>query len=170
MMSTVSVYVGLGSNDPHALAFLARAREALAGIEGHELAQCSPLYTTEPQEYSDQPWFWNQVLRLQVQEECWTACSLMRAFLETETRLGRVRSPDPALRFGPRCIDIDMLLFGDLVSADPVCIVPHPRLVRRAFWLVPLRDLTPSLLIHGEPVEVHLSRLAWHAEGNKIFQ
>ena len=169
MMTTVPVYVGLGSNDPHALDYLARAREALTGLGGIELAQCSPLYTTEPQEYSDQPWFWNQVLRLEVQA-CWTASSLMCAFLETETRLGRVRSTDPALRFGPRCIDVDILLFGDLVSADPVCIVPHPRLVRRAFWLVPLRDLSPSLLIDGEPVDVHLSRLAWHAEGNKIFQ
>ena len=76
----------------------------------------------------------------------------------------------PALRFGPRAIDIDMLLFDDVVSDDPVCVLPHPRLSRRAFWLVPLLDIAPDIRIGGVRAEKLLTRLKWRLEDDKIFQ
>ncbi len=167
-----TVWVGLGSNAADAMVRLERARAALDMMEGLRVARASSVYRTEPQDYADQPWFHNQVLR------CLAAprrepVSLMRDLLAAEARLGRVRSPDPALRFGPRAIDIDILLWGEdaeVRCSDPVCLVPHPRLTRRAFWLVPLRDMAPALAIQGESLDVHLGRLAWTMKDNVIYQ
>ena len=66
--------------------------------------------------------------------------------------------------------NIDMLLFDGLVSADPVCTLPHPRLGERAFWLVPLRDIAPDLLVQGTPVGRLLEGLRWSSEGGRIWQ
>ncbi len=177
----VRAFAGLGSNSENALSMLEQARAGLAALEGVCITAASPVYVTEPQGYADQPWFHNQVLELAVQDKALradvsaaalaeAARGLLRAMLDLETALGRVRSPDPALRFGPRCIDIDLLLFGELRLDDPCCTVPHPRLTKRAFWLVPLRDIAPDVLIAGETSETHLARLTWHLEANTIFQ
>ena len=82
--------------------------------------------------------------------------------------MGRVR--DPALRFGPRVIDLDVLLFGDERSETAVCTVPHPRLTQRAFVLVPLLEVAPNLEIDGKSVAGILERLPFRLCGNKIFQ
>lgn len=166
------VWIGLGSNSPDAPQRLEAALAGLAAMDGLAIAKVSPVYRTEPQDYADQPFFYNQVLEARADAR-WHPVALMRALLELEASLGRRRSPDPALRFGPRAIDIDMLLCGEggaLASDDPVCLLPHPRLVRRAFWLVPLRDIAPHLAIQGESVGTHLARLAWTMEDNIIFQ
>ena len=168
----IRVFVGLGSNSTDACLMLERAREGLADLPGVLIRAASPIYVTEPQGYADQPWFHNQVLELNLagEESIENAKSLMAAMLNLEAALGRVRSPDPALRFGPRKIDLDILLFGKIASNDPFCTLPHPRLNLRAFWLVPLRDLDPDLEILGENVQTLLGRLDWHAESNKIYQ
>ena len=163
------VYVGLGSNSGDASVAIARAVDGLAAMAGLAVEGVSPEYRTEPQDYADQPWFRNRVVRLAAAPS-WQPVALMRALLGLEAALGRVRSPDPALRFGPRAIDIDMLLFGDTVLDDPVCTLPHPRLHRRAFWLVPLLDLSPAIAVAGTPARELLSRLDWRLEGDKIFQ
>ena len=94
-------------------------------MPGTVVSALSPVYRTEPQDYADQPWFLNRVLMLHVSGDI-TPVELMKRFLGIEALLGRVRSPDPALRFGPRAIDIDMLLFDDVVSDDPCasCLIP----------------------------------------------
>ncbi len=166
------VWVGLGSNADDAPLRLARAREALDGVDGLRVARVSPVYRTEPQDFADQPFFHNQVL-LCLADGRWEPVPLMRALLAVEADLGRVRPSDPALRFGPRAIDIDILLWGPdagRASADPVCLLPHPRLTRRAFWLVPLRDMAPGLAIQGEGLDVHLGRLAWSVRDGVIYQ
>ena len=169
LWSCERVFLGLGSNSPNAPEMLERSREAVAGLEGVRTRAVSPVYLTEPQEMPDQPWFHNQVLEIAVDAGL-EPVVLMTSLLELETAMGRVRSPDPALRYGPRVIDIDMLLFGERESRDPVCLLPHPRLVRRAFWLVPLLDIAPDLTVHGTSVREHLARLDWHAEKNMIWQ
>lgn len=169
-METIhTVYVGLGSNSPDAADRLLSALDVLSRLPGTVVSALSPVYRTEPQDYADQPWFLNRVLMLRVSGDI-TPVELMKRFLGIETLLGRVRSPDPALRFGPRDIDIDMLLFDDVVSDDPVCVLPHPRLSRRAFWLVPLLDIAPDIRIGGVRAERLLSRLKWRLEDDKIFQ
>lgn len=168
----VTVYVGLGSNSRDAPTMLERARSGLESLPAVHICRASRVYLTEPQDYTSQPWFHNQVLELSLAgEECpQEARNLMAALLMLEAALGRVRSQDPALRFGPRSIDLDILLFGKLVLQDPFCTLPHPRLARRAFWLVPLADLAPDLVIGGPSVLECLDRLDWHAEGNRIYQ
>ncbi len=168
----IPFWLGLGSNSADAMERLAMAREALGRESGLVIARESPVYMTEPQDYADQPFFHNQVLELRAGGGT-EPVRLMQRLLEIEAGLGRVRSTDPALRYGPRCIDIDMLLFGKggtFISKDPVCILPHPRLVQRAFWLVPLRDISPDLAIQGEGITLLLDRLAWSVQDNVIYQ
>ena len=165
----IKAYVCLGSNCAHAQDMLARARQGLAALPHMRTGAVSPLYCTEPQGYADQSWFFNQVVEL-FPDSCWTPCALVDALLELETDLGRVRSADPALRFGPRAIDADLLLFGQVRSDKPHCLVPHPRLTQRAFALVPLLDLAPHVIIDGVPAAEWLSRLQYKKEEQRIFQ
>ena len=162
-------YVSLGSNCESAAAMLEAALAALAALPDMRMGAASPVYRTEPQEYADQPWFHNQVVEL-LPGASWQPCCLVEALLGIEARLGRVRSADPDLRYGPRVIDADLLLFGQLRSADPHCIVPHPRLTGRAFALRPLLDVAPQLVIEGLPVSQWLERLDCRVEGDRIFQ
>ncbi|MBO4314320.1 MAG: 2-amino-4-hydroxy-6-hydroxymethyldihydropteridine diphosphokinase [Desulfovibrio sp.] len=166
---TDPVFVGLGSNCDGAEEMLLRAEKEIASLPDVAILARSPFYRTEPQGYADQPWFTNAVIRLAVGGR-WDARGLLSSLLAIESRLGRVRSKDPALRFGPRAIDLDLLLFGDRHSQDPGCRLPHPRMTERAFVLIPLRDIAPGLTIGGKTVETHLAALAWRKVGDKIFQ
>lgn len=165
----IRAYVGLGSNSPDAEDMLTRAREGLSRLPGLRLNAISPRYSTEPQGYADQPWFLNQVVEL-LPAPLWRPQSLLAAMLRLENKLGRVRSPDPALRYGPRAIDADLLLFGEESCADPACRVPHPRLVQRAFALVPLLDIAPHVRIDGVAAAHWLARLNYRLDGRRIFQ
>lgn len=165
----VRAFVGLGSNCSHAENMLARAREGLSALPGLRLGALSPVYSTEPQGYAHQPWFLNQVVELLLAPQ-WRPQSLLTAMLQLESALGRVRSPDPALRYGPRVIDADLLLFGGESCADPACLVPHPRLVQRAFVLVPLLDIAPHIRIDGVDAAGLLARLDYRLDGRRIFQ
>ena len=168
----IRVFVGLGSNSTDACLMLERAREGLADLPGVLIRAASPIYVTEPQGYADQPWFHNQVLELNLagEESIENAKSLMAAMLNLEAALGRVRSPDPALRFGPRCIDMDLLLFGDSQCDAPESIVPHPRMCQRAFVLIPLCDVGAACRIHGRTPAQWLAGLEYRQEGQRIFQ
>lgn len=164
---TTAAYVGIGSNCAAAARMLEEAAQRLAELPGVTVTATSPVYSTEPQEYADQPWFLNQVLALAV-EPSWRPRTLVAALLELETAMGRIR--DPALRFGPRVIDLDLLLFGAEHCAEKECTVPHPRLLRRAFVLVPLLDVAPDLRVDGMALAEALRRLPCRIRGNKIFQ
>ncbi|MGE9985872.1 2-amino-4-hydroxy-6-hydroxymethyldihydropteridine diphosphokinase [Desulfovibrio sp. SGI.169] len=165
----IQAFVGLGSNCSDAENMLARAREGLSRLPDARLGAASPLYSTEPQGYAHQPWFLNQVVELLL-APFWRPQSLLAAMLHLESSLGRVRSPDPALRYGPRVIDADLLLFGEECCSDPACRVPHPRLVQRAFALVPLLDIAPHVLIDGVDAARWLARLDYRLDGRRIFQ
>ena len=167
--SKLRAYVSLGSNCPVAAEKLSDALTALAELPDMNLGAVSPVYRTEPQGYPDQPWFLNLVVEL-FPGETWRPCSLVDALLEMEALLGRTRSPDPMLRFGPRVIDADLLLFGQERCTDPHCIVPHPRLRVRAFALRPLLDIAPLLVVEGLPVRDWLARIECRVEGDRIFQ
>lgn len=167
MKSPTVAYVSLGSNCDTARQMLAEAAERLVRLPGIKIVAASPVYATEPQDYADQPWFLNQVLKLEL-DACWRPRALVAALLEQEASMGRVR--DPALRFGPRVIDLDLLLFGEERCAWPDCTLPHPRLLRRAFVLVPLLDVAPGLLVEGVPLAEALRSLPYRLCDGKIFQ
>lgn len=163
----IQAFLSLGSNCAEARQMLDRARQAIADLPGVGITAKSSVYLTEPQGYGAQPWFANQVVALDVAEN-WRPATLLAELLAIETVLGRKR--DPALRFGPRKIDIDLLLFGDEKSSEPDCIIPHPRMLERAFVLCPLLDIAPQLNIGGRLVSDWLAALDYKKAGEKIWQ
>ena len=150
----MKAFVGLGSNLGEREAMIRLALETLSRLPGTHLVKASSLYDTEPVGEVDQPNFLNAVAQLDTEL---TARQLLWNLHLIEKRLGRVRTQ----RWGPRTIDLDLLLYGSLVLDEPELTVPHPELTARSFVLVPLVELDP-LLVHpvtGETLLHHLSRL-----------
>jgi 2-amino-4-hydroxy-6-hydroxymethyldihydropteridine diphosphokinase len=135
------VYLGLGSNMGDRRANLRRALGLLAAA-GVGVTRTSPVYETAPVGYGPQRKFLNAVCM----GETWLEpLALLRAIKEIEAALGRAPGP----RNGPRPMDVDILLYGELCLATPELTVPHPRLAERAFVLAPLADLAPDLAVPG---------------------
>lgn len=130
-----TVFLGLGSNLGDRRANLQRAIQLLS--EQLEVRAVSSLYETEPVGYLDQPKFLNAVCRATTALRPEALLAHVKA---VEAALGRM----PTVRFGPRIIDIDILLYDDLVLDTPTLTIPHPRLTERAFVLAPLSELAPA--------------------------
>ncbi len=130
-------FLGLGSNLGRPAANLAGARRRLER-SGIEIVQSSSVYETEPVDRADQPWFLNQVLEARSDLD---PPALLRLAKSVESGMKRV----PAAAKGPRTIDIDILLAGDLVIDTPELVVPHPRLHLRNFVLAPLAEIAPEV-------------------------
>lgn len=175
---------------------LVRAVAALAVLPGVHVDAVSSVYRTEPQGYRDQPWFANQAARLCCAPDM-TPDGLLHRLLAVEQALGRHRAhcmarataarplvghdgggggraapgPDLAIRYAPRVIDIDLLLFGDAVLDAPHLTLPHPRMRKRAFVLVPLHEIAPELAFPDGQSLVHaLKSLAFTLHGRRIGQ
>jgi 2-amino-4-hydroxy-6-hydroxymethyldihydropteridine diphosphokinase len=145
----------MGSNLGKRQETIAEAVELIGAEEGVEVVAVSSLRETEPVGYADQPPFMNGVIGLETEL---SPRKLLERLLEIERRLGRVRGEGP--RFGPRTIDLDLLLYGDEIVDEPGLIVPHPRLHERRFALEPLAELDPYLEVPGlGPVQALLARL-----------
>lgn len=147
-------YVGLGANLGEREETL---RAAVAGLEatgGVEVLAVSAFRETDPVGYVDQPRFLNGAVAL---ETTLTPRELLDALLAVERSLGRTRDGP---RFGPRTIDLDLLLYGDESLDEPGLTVPHPRLHERAFALEPLAELEPGLVVPGHgPLETLIRKL-----------
>jgi 2-amino-4-hydroxy-6-hydroxymethyldihydropteridine diphosphokinase len=137
-------YVALGSNLDDPPRQIATAFERLAAVEGCRLVARSRLYRTAPLGPQDQPEFVNAAAGLLTVLE---PRELLRALKRIEIELGRAQ---PVVRWGPRRIDLDLLLLDDVRMAQPELTIPHPGLTRRNFVLYPLRDIAPELLVPGE--------------------
>lgn len=129
----------------------------------------SPIYVTEPQgAVKDQPWFSNCVVRLKAASDIWAPEGLLSTLQAVEAQMGRVRGE---VAGGPRTMDLDLLLFGDVEMAGEYLTLPHPRMLERAFVLVPLRDIAPGLVLKdGRTIDQVLSGLSYSLEGNRIAQ
>jgi len=148
-------FVGLGASLEDPRRQIERALELLAAEDGVDLIAVSALRETDPVGYEDQPRFLNGAAELQTSL---SARELLERLLAIEQRLGRVRGGGP--RFGPRTIDLDLLLYGDASIDEKGLQIPHPRLHERRFALEPLADLDPSLEIPGRgPVQALLAGL-----------
>lgn len=131
------VTLGLGSNLGDRLATLTAATEALAA-RGLRLVASSRVWETDPVGGpDDQPPYLNAVIRVTTDRDPY---EVLAAAGEVESELGRTRE----VRWGPRTIDVDVLLIDDLVLDDPVLTLPHPRLAERAFVVLPLLDIDPD--------------------------
>jgi 2-amino-4-hydroxy-6-hydroxymethyldihydropteridine diphosphokinase len=136
-------YVGLGANLGDREATIRHAVVLLAEREGIEVLAVSALRETDPVGLEDQPRFLNGAAVL---ETTLVPRAMLETLLEVERMLGRTRD---GTRFGPRTIDLDLLLYDDETLDEPGLTVPHPRLHERRFALEPLAELDPALAIPG---------------------
>ena len=136
-------YVGLGANVGPREETLRQAVELLATEDGVEVVGVSTLRETDPVGVVDQPRFLNGAVAV---ETTLPPRELLGVLLRIERTLGRVRD---GTRWGPRTIDLDLLVFADEVVDEPGLRVPHPRLQERGFALEPLAELDPGLVIPG---------------------
>jgi 2-amino-4-hydroxy-6-hydroxymethyldihydropteridine diphosphokinase len=135
----IRAFIGLGSNLGDRVAYLEDARRVLSGSPGITLAGSSSLYETEPVGYTEQGWFLNQVAEVATSLGPW---ELLRVLQGIEQALGRQR----LIRWGPRVIDLDLLLYGNAILTDPDLTVPHPRMYERGFVLAPLAEIAPDYI------------------------
>lgn len=147
-------YVGLGANLGDREGTLRRAVELLDEVAGIEVVASSELRETEPVGVVDQPAFLNGAVAV---ETSLSARELLDSLLRVELLLGRARDGE---RWGPRTVDLDLLVYGDEVVDEPGLHVPHPRLHERRFALEPLAELDPALVVPGHgAVSALLTRL-----------
>lgn len=130
----VQAYLGLGSNIGDREQQLLKAIDLIGHIKGIKVTKQSPIYETAPVGYTDQPNFLNLCLEV---ETALSPQQLLKHCLDIEQQLHRVRE----IRWGPRTLDIDILLYGDNIIETDNLSVPHPRMQERAFVLIPLNDI-----------------------------
>jgi len=152
MTAVKSVFLALGTNLGDRGANLAQALGEISSIAS--IQKESSIYETPPWGVTDQPAFLNQVVGV---ETSLSPVELLMAVKDIEIKMGRV----PSVRFGPRLIDIDILLYDDTVLNIPTLTLPHPRMLERAFVLVPLLEIAPDLIspLSREPLSGVLERL-----------
>ena len=155
-MSTV--YIGFGSNIGDRLAHIQKALETLSKTEGITLQKISSIYTTDPVGYEAQAQFLNGVAAIQTSL---SPLSLLHTLKDIETAIGRKHR----IRWGPREIDLDILIYGDLCVHTEKLVIPHPEMHLRGFVLVPLAEIASDVVhpIFQATVQTLLERL----EGDK---
>ena len=141
-MDALTAYLGLGANLGEREVHLARAVHLLAESPAVQISRSSSIYQTAPWGYLEQPDFLNSVLEIETTLE---PVALLELTQSIERQIGR----QPGIRFGPRLIDIDILLYGEqsIRLEEPDLQIPHPRMHLRAFVLVPLAELAPALVV-----------------------
>lgn len=154
-------YIGIGSNLGDKVGYI---KQALAGLEaypGIRLLRVASLYETAPWGGIDQAWYVNTVAEIDSQL---APEQLLEVCLDIEKQLGRTRE----VRWGPRTLDLDLLLYGQRKIELPQLQVPHPRLTERAFVLVPLAELRPELILTQGAVQALAMRSLVDQEIKKI--
>ncbi len=163
MTVPVIAYLGIGSNlgDP-----VQNCREALRQIStlnGSEVLRRSSLYRTEPVGVEAQGWFVNGVVEIRT---AFPAAQLLKALQWIERSMGRERTE----RWGPRVIDIDILLFGQQIVNSEGLVIPHPEMHRRRFVLEPMNEIAPYVIhpLYGVSMRGLLDRLEGHRAVERI--
>ena len=139
----MDTWIGLGSNLGKPALQLITAIDKLASIPRTSLMRCSGFYRSAPWGMEDQDDFLNAVVVLETEM---TPQELLRVLMQIESDMGRERLGD---RWGPRCIDLDILTYNDLQLHSPDLELPHPRMHLRAFVLRPVLELEPDFMIPG---------------------
>ncbi|HET8676841.1 MAG TPA: 2-amino-4-hydroxy-6-hydroxymethyldihydropteridine diphosphokinase [Blastocatellia bacterium] len=143
------IYLGLGSNLGEREANLKEAARRIID-SGLTIIRESSIYETEPVGYADQPWFLNQVVevaraRAIAPGELLTGELLAGELLESLLRIEREMGRRPSVPDGPRLIDIDLLLYGNIILSQAEIILPHPRMHLRRFVLEPMAEIAPGV-------------------------
>lgn len=136
------VYLSLGSNLGNREENLKKAIHLISQNEDIKINRISSIYETEPIGFKEQDWFLNMVIEIETGLEPHV---LLNYILNVERNMGRVRE----IKWGPRIIDIDILLYDDIEIKDRDLQIPHPRMLDRAFVLIPLVEINPDIKIAG---------------------
>lgn len=155
------VFISIGSNIGEREVYLGEAVKALNDREDTTVESVSSIYETAPVGYTDQADFLNIVIAI---ETTLTAVDLLSVCQEIEQELGRKR----IIRWGPRTVDLDILLYNEEKIVTENLIVPHPRMAERAFVLIPLLEIEPNQVnpLSGKP---YSEEKAVHEEGVQIW-
>ncbi|MHA7880417.1 MAG: 2-amino-4-hydroxy-6-hydroxymethyldihydropteridine diphosphokinase [Saccharospirillum sp.] len=147
-------WIALGSNLGVPEACLRQAVQRLSELPHSQGLRCSPWYCSAPiGGPPDQPDYLNAICRLDTRL---APMALLRTLQAIETEAGRERQ----VRWGPRTLDLDIILYDDRISDDPELTLPHPRAHERAFVVRPMCDLAPDIALHGKPVKDWLPNVA----------
>lgn len=157
-------YIALGTNIGERYNYLEEAIKYLNGDSHIELISTSSIYETDPVGYTDQDLFLNMVIKVSTSL---TAVELLDVCLEIEHKLGRKRE----VRWGPRIIDLDILLYNQENIETKKLLVPHPRMHERAFVLIPILEISPELKLPGtnQPLKSYLNDIR-DKEGVRIWK
>ena len=155
MASLHTAYISVGSNLGDKLANCRRGVEALVSGGEVRITGQSRIYTTEPVDFAEQDWFVNCVIRVETQLEPFELLDRLQAI---QREAGRTAVK---VRYGPRVLDLDLLLYDRLILDDPRLSLPHPRMHRRRFVLKPLCDIDPDVVhpVLGRAVRALLAEL-----------
>lgn len=148
--AAVQVFVGIGSNVGDRAAHVAHALQQMAALPQTTLVQRSQVIQTEPVGPPGQGPYLNAVAELRTML---APAVLLDALLAIERQRGRDRTRE--VRFGPRTLDLDILLYGDWQVDDPHLRIPHPRMPERPFVLVPLAEIAPSVAARVRTTAIH---------------
>ncbi|MBC2002859.1 2-amino-4-hydroxy-6-hydroxymethyldihydropteridine diphosphokinase [Listeria booriae] len=133
-----NAYLSIGTNIGNRQENLENALKSLNQTENIKITHVSSVYETDPVGFEDQDAFLNIAVALETTLDQET---LLQTGLNIETELGRVR----LIRWGPRLIDIDLLLYDDIKQQSPTLELPHPRMTERAFVMIPLQEIAPDV-------------------------
>lgn len=142
-------YLALGSNIGNRMEHLLEALGRIEKIPGIDIIKKSRIYETEPVGYLEQEFFLNMVIMINTDKK---PLALLGELQQIEVAMKRVKE----IHWGPRTIDIDILLYGEMVIDLPQLIVPHPRMKERAFVLIPLKELYKSDTVAGGKIDVFI--------------
>ncbi|MCD5406348.1 MAG: 2-amino-4-hydroxy-6-hydroxymethyldihydropteridine diphosphokinase [Desulfotomaculum sp.] len=151
----VVAYIGLGTNMGDKKQHITQAIKLLSQLPEIQVLRIAPLYRTAALGYTKQDWFINTVVAVVVQLE---PLPLLDYLQQIENKLQRVRT----VRWGPRTIDLDLLLYQDVILNTARLTLPHPQMTKRAFVMLPLADLSPNLIMStGQTARQLAAELSW---------
>jgi len=133
-------YISVGSNMGDRLQNCRKGIEALTASGNARILAQSRIYMTEPVDYEDQDWFINTMVKLETASE---PIQLLDEIEVIQRAAGRLRDP---IRFGPRILDLDIILYDDRIIKCDRLVVPHPRMHKRRFVLKPICDIDPAII------------------------
>lgn len=134
------VFISIGSNMGDKYNNCIQGIQGLDALDSTKVVEVSSFYKTEPVDYTDQDWFVNGALKIETQLD---PEALMLSLKRIEQALGQY---EKSVRFGPRILDLDILLYGDLITTGERVTLPHPRMHKRCFVLKPLCDIAPDVI------------------------
>lgn len=145
-------WLGLGANIDDRNAALTRAMQQISALPTTRIVKKSNIIESEPWGITDQPAFLNMAIEI---ETALPPVELLKALLLIETDMGRIRKE----KWGPRVIDIDILMYDNLIINTPELTLPHPYITQRSFVIIPLAQLTPEYEINGKKISEWLKQV-----------